>query len=137
MATTTDTLTAAGHSLGYTGSMTLAFQVMDMAKAIDWYQDTLGFKLMYKLDEMGWCELSTADRNILVGLSQVEEPKVAGGPVPTFGVKDIDEARRQLEAKGVRFDGATREIPEMVKLATFYDPDGNTLMLHESLAEQP
>jgi hypothetical protein len=35
----------------------------------------------------------------------------------------------------VRFDGPTREYPGMVKLATFFDPDGNTLMLYESLGQ--
>ena len=40
---------------------------------------------------------------------------------------------QRLAQKGVRFDGATRQVGEMVKLATFYDPDGNTLMLAEQL----
>ncbi len=56
-----------------------------------------------------------------------------GGATLTFGVKDIDAAREQVEAKGVRFDGPTREIEGLVKLATFYDPDGNTLMFYEGL----
>jgi hypothetical protein len=33
----------------------------------------------------------------------------------------------------VRFDGETREIEGMVRLATFYDPDGNTFMLAQRL----
>ena len=33
----------------------------------------------------------------------------------------------------MRFDGETREIEGMVKLATFYDPDGNALMLSQRL----
>ncbi len=45
---------------------------------------------------------------------------------------DIDVARKHLESHGVRFDGDTREIEGMVKLATFYDPDGNSFMLAES-----
>ena len=36
----------------------------------------------------------------------------------------------------MRFDGPTQEIPEMVKLATFYDPDGNKLMLYQDLSGQ-
>jgi predicted enzyme related to lactoylglutathione lyase len=55
---------------------------------------------------------------------------------PTFGVKDIEHARSQLEGNGVRFDGDTIEIPEMVKLATFFDPDGNSLMLYQTLCDQ-
>ena len=55
------------------------------------------------------------------------------GTVPTFGVKDIDAARAHLESLGTRFDGDTYEIDGMVKLATFYDPDGNAWMLSQLL----
>ncbi len=58
-------------------------------------------------------------------------PKV-GGTTPVFGVRDLAAARSHLESNGVRFDGETQVIPEMVKLATFYDPDGNPPMLAES-----
>ena len=51
----------------------------------------------------------------------------------TFGVKDIDKARATLEELQVRFDGETLTIPEMVRLATFFDPDDNKLMLYQSL----
>ena len=50
-----------------------------------------------------------------------------------FGVNDISSSRSELEDKGVSFDGETVEIPGMVKLATFFDPDGNAYMLAESL----
>ena len=133
--TTSTTLTEAGLSLGYNGGLTIAFQVTDIAKSIDWYQNVLGFKLAYQVEEMGWCELSTSVDGVHVGLSQVETPK-PGGPTPTFGVNDIDQARRQLEDKGVRFDGDTIEVPDMVKLATFFDPDDNSLMFFQSLSDQ-
>ena len=40
-----------------------------------------------------------------------------------------------LEAAGVRFDGETETIEGMVSIATFFDPDGNALMLAEDLSE--
>ena len=54
----------------------------------------------------------------------------------SFAVEDIDAARKLLESKDVRFDGPTRVYDGMVKLATFYDPDGNTLMLFQDLSNQ-
>ena len=135
MTTTTETLTEAGVSLGYNGGLTIAFQVKDLSKSIDWYQNVLGFKIQYHLEEMGWCELTTSVGNVNVGLSQVEELKI-GGPTPTFGVKDIEHARSRLESEGVKFDGETIEIPQMVKLATFFDPDGNSLMFFQTLSDQ-
>jgi CreA protein len=59
-----------------------------------------------------------------------------GSTTPTFGVLDIDAARRYLESKDVRFDGETYEIEGMVKLCTFYDPDGNSYMLAQSLTDE-
>ena len=133
--TTSTALTETGLSLGYDGGLTIAFQVTDIKKSIDWYQDILGFKLTYHLQEMGWCELTSSVEKVNIGLSQVEAIK-SGGPTPTFGVKDIEHARSQLESNGVRFDGDTIEIPQMVKLATFFDPDGNSLMLYQTLSDQ-
>jgi len=122
-------------NLGYDGGLTCAFSVKDLDSAIAWYRDVLGFELAYKLDEMGWCELTTPVKNVNVGLSQVESPHVEGGATLTFGVKDIDAARTTLESRDVRFDGPTQTIPEMVKLATFFDPDGNKMMLYQGLGE--
>ena len=95
----------------------------------------LGFTVLYQMDEMGWAELTSPVARVNLGLSQVEKPKVGAGPVPTWGVTDIDSARATLEAKGVRFDGETQTIPDMVRLATFYDPDGNAFMLYQSLGD--
>jgi CreA protein len=51
-------------------------------------------------------------------------------------VLDIEAARKYLESKDVRFDGDTYEIEGMVKLCTFYDPDGNSYMLAQSLTDE-
>jgi catechol 2,3-dioxygenase-like lactoylglutathione lyase family enzyme len=125
-------------TLGYDGGLTISIQCKDRKKSLAWYQDILGFKLLYEVEEIGWCELQTevAGGRVNIGLSQVETLKSGAGPVPTFGVKDIDAARKKLEAKDVRFDGKTREYPGMVKLATFFDPDGTALMLYQDLSGQ-
>jgi predicted enzyme related to lactoylglutathione lyase len=124
---------ASKSALGYTPGLTCALNVRDLNRGIAFYRDILGFKLLYQMDEMGWCELETEVPGVNVGLSQVEEAGGKGGATLTFGVSDIERARRQLEAKGVGFDGPTNVIEGMVKLATFYDPDGNALMLYQGL----
>ena len=121
-------------NIKYDGGLTAALSVKDMAKAIKWYQDNLGFKLQYKMDEMGWCELESPVARVNVGLSAVEKPEVKGGATLTFGVKDIKAARSELEKKGVKFDGEIRTIEGMVSLTTFFDPDGNRLMFYQSLS---
>jgi catechol 2,3-dioxygenase-like lactoylglutathione lyase family enzyme len=121
------------HPIRYRPELTAATQVKDMQRSIHWYRETLGFTVIYEVKEMGWCELATSVPGVSLGLSQVESPKVGAGPVLTWGVLDIAAARHHMEERDVRFDGPTHEIPGLVKLATFYDPDGNAFMFAESL----
>ncbi len=119
--------------LQFNGSLTISFQVKDRKAVAEWYRKNLGFQLLYDVAQIGWCELATETKGVNIGLSEVEKPAVGAGPVPTFGVKNIAAARSLLEAAKVKFDGPTHEFPGMVKLATFFDPDGNALMLFEDL----
>lgn len=117
----------------YDGGLTISFHVRDRKKTAAWYEKVLGFKVLYDVAEIGWCELASPVARVNVGLSDVQTITAGAGTTPTFGVRDIDAARKHMEAHDVRFDGATRTIPGMVKLATFFDPDGNTLMLYQDL----
>ena len=119
----------------YSENIVISVGVSDFERAIEWYQDVLGFELVYKLDQYGWCEMSTPTKHVTIGLGQTEEVK-PGSTTPTFGVMDIAASRKYLESKDVRFDGDTYEIEGMVKLCTFYDPDGNSYMLAQSLTDE-
>ena len=50
-----------------------------------------------------------------------------------LNVDDVHGARKELEAKGVEFQGETLETP-VCHMALFQDPDGNDLMLHRRYA---
>ena len=121
--------------MGYNGTIVFSVDVSDLQQAIAWYQEALGLELSYVMEEIGWCELKTATPKVTIGLSQVEKVSV-GNTTPTFGTADIEKARAHLEAHGVRFAGPTQTVAGMVKLATFYDPDGNAYMLAETLPNQ-
>ena len=112
--------------------MVISVNVSNFDAAVEWYGKALGFELVYRLDQYGWGEVRTPLTGITIGLGQSEELK-HGGTVPTFTVKDIEAARAHLESLDTKFDGDTYEIDGMVKLATFYDPDGNAWMLAERL----
>jgi len=116
-----------------TNIITLSISVSDRHASAAWFKEKLGFELRYHIDEAGWSELETKTEGVILGLGEQSEPK-PGNCVPVFGVDDIDTARRALEAADVKFDGPTQVIPEMVKLATFYDPDDNAFMLAEDLS---
>jgi len=54
---------------------------------------------------------------------------------PALHVDDVEDARKQLEAKGVEFQGETLDTG-VCHMAMFTDPDGNDLMLHHRYAPQ-
>ena len=113
-------------------TITLAMSVRNRHASAEWYGAKLGFELIHHMDEAGWSEMRTKTEGVVLGLGEQSEPS-PGNTVPVFGVADIETARRSLEAAGVRFDGETETIEGMVSTATFYDPDGNALMLAEDL----
>ena len=115
-------------------TITIAMSVKDRHASANWYKEVLGFETLYHADEAGWSEIETNTRGVTIGFGEHTEP-APGNCVPVFGVADIDSARARMEETGIPFDGPTDVIEGMVKTATFYDPDGNALMLAEDLTQ--
>ena len=118
-------------AISYDGGLTCAFGVTDLNRSIAWYRDILGFELLYRHDETAWCELSTGVARVNVGLSERQEAGGSGGSTLTFGVTDLEAAKASLDGNNVRQDGDIIEIDGLVRLLTFYDPDGNALMFYQ------
>ena len=116
-------------------TITFAISVSDRHASAQWYNEKLGFELLYHIDEAGWSELQTKTKGVILGLGDQTKP-VPGNAVPVFGIADIVEARKSLEAAGVEFDGETLVYEGMVSTATFYDPDRNALMLAQDLSDK-
>ena len=114
-------------------TITLAISVRDRHASADWYKKHLGFELLFHADEAGWCEVRTKTEGVTLGLGEQTEP-APGNATPVFGVSNIADARKALEDADVKFDGETQTIEGMVSLATFYDPDGNAMMLAQDLS---
>jgi catechol 2,3-dioxygenase-like lactoylglutathione lyase family enzyme len=100
----------------------------DKERAREFYGDVLGLELE-KPTPIGY---EFAAGNVTIG---IWEPEAVGrdfqpNPAPlALRVPDVAAARAELEAKGVRFDGETRDT-SVCHMAFFADPDGNGLMLH-------
>lgn len=121
-------------AIPYDGGLACALSVTDLDVSLAWYRDVLGMELLYRRDDIAWCEFATSVARVTVGLSQTGSAGGSGGATLTFGVTDIDAAKAALDAAGVRQDGAIDEVPDMVRLLTFYDPDGNALMFYQDLS---
>ena len=115
-------------------TITLALSVRDRHASAEWYEKNLGFQLLFHIDEAGWSEMQTNTEGVTLGLGEQAEP-TPGNTVPVFGVADIAVARTALENVEVKFDGETETVEGMVSTATFYDPDGNALMLAQDLTK--
>jgi CreA protein len=136
MTTPAVTIPTQASNLGYTSKLTCSVSVRNLEQAKRWYAEVLGFRHLYTVTEIGWSELATTIPGVNIGLSQVETHEVKGSIVLTIGVKDISHARAQLEQYHTKFDGDTYSLAGMVKLATFFEPDGNPFRLFESLMQQ-
>jgi catechol 2,3-dioxygenase-like lactoylglutathione lyase family enzyme len=121
-------------AIDYDGGLTCSIGVTDLDRSIAFYRNVLGFALLYRRDDIAWCELETGVEKVNIGLGQREQAGGAGGATLTFGVADIDVAKAELDRHGVRQDGPIREIAGLVRLLTFYDPDDNALMFYQEPA---
>lgn len=119
--------------LQFVPEVTASMAVSNLDRSIDWYQQVLGFTLLYRADEIGWCEMSTHMPGVNIGLSENQSVTQGGGATNVWTVSDIEAGKTHLTAHGVKLDGDIQTIPELVRLLTFYDPDGNAMMLAQSL----
>ncbi len=71
-------------ALDYNPELTASMGVTDLDRSITWYEEVLGFKLLYRAEDIAWCELSTMVPGVNVGLSQ-NENVVQGGGQPMSG----------------------------------------------------
>jgi catechol 2,3-dioxygenase-like lactoylglutathione lyase family enzyme len=110
-----------------------AVPVTDMERSTSFYRDTLGLP---QTSEGGFPEFKLGDNGFLYLLSleaigsQFRAPHDAGF---ALRVADVAEARKELEAKGVEFNGEILDTG-VCHMAFFGDPDGNQLVLHRHYA---
>lgn len=112
--------------------------VSDFKKSKKFFVDTLGLELNSEADEYGWLELQGHLGGAKLGVAQMNEReshKPGSNAVLTFTVDNIEQKKRDLESKGVKFTSDIMEVPGHVKLATFVDPDNNTFQLVQVIKE--
>jgi predicted enzyme related to lactoylglutathione lyase len=109
------------------------YQVKDLEAAKKFYGEVLGLKKT--LDLGSWCEFSHADGGASIGLNAMREDDERGATV-VLRVDDLNRAQKDLTSKGVKFEGEVHEVPGVVRIATFRDPEGNRLQLCQVLMQQ-
>ena len=100
----------------------------------DFYGDTLGLERSKRWGDMPASEFETGSLTIALMQSDAFGIEFAPHSLPiALHVDDVEKARGELEAKGVKFGGDTLDSG-VCHMAHFRDPDGNVLMLHHRYA---
>ena len=118
----------------------VALPVKDIARAVAFYRDSLGMRLLFEAPPALAFFDADGVRLMLSGPEAQGPDDADCSSIIYFAVKDMDQAQRALKARGVHF---TRD-PQMVArmehhdlwLAFLEDGEGNTLALSSEVRRQ-
>jgi catechol 2,3-dioxygenase-like lactoylglutathione lyase family enzyme len=108
--------------------------VADMDRAVRFYVETLGFKLVVRHGD-DWAEVD-AGGGLVLGLHKASPRAPAPGTAGSIAIglsvnQPLEDVVAVLANRGVKFHGAI-SADGPVKLAFFGDPDGTALYLAET-----
>lgn len=108
--------------------------VTDFEQAKTFYTDILELDLVLEDEDSKWAEFQVSPgAKIAIHGVKVTNASPIGAIV--LEVENMDKAELWLAGKGIKLSDK-EEIPGMVKLASFSDPDGNMIQLSQLLMEQ-
>jgi methylmalonyl-CoA/ethylmalonyl-CoA epimerase len=107
----------------------IAITVADVPRAIAFYKDALGLKLLFQMPTMGFFDCG----GVRLMVSTSEKPGETYSSILYFKVADIQEAWRELMARGVTSEREPHLIAKLpdhdLWMAFFRDPDRNVMAL--------
>jgi catechol 2,3-dioxygenase-like lactoylglutathione lyase family enzyme len=109
--------------------------VTDLERSLAWYRDTLGLE---QTRHGQWPEFRLGENAFLYLLDPTDIGQEFRGPHTAsiaLRVGDVAEAKVELEARGVEFDGEVFDTG-VCHMAPFHDPDGNAFLLHRRYAPE-
>jgi predicted enzyme related to lactoylglutathione lyase len=113
--------------LGRSPIVQIGLWMKDLAAARDFYERTLGLKLMFAAPQM--CLFQVGAVRLLMGHAPPGTP--SGNSVVYFSAEDLDSVHEALVAAGVKILRAPHMIAELphadLWMCEFLDPEGNVL----------
>ena len=110
----------------------IALSVTDIERAIAFYRDTLGMKLLFQVPNLGFFDCAGV-RLMLSG----SQPAGTSATVIYFKVPDIHQAFAAIKDRHAAMEGEPHLVARMpdheLWMAFFRDPDGNLLALMSEL----
>ena len=107
------------------------YAVKDMARARRFYEGVLNLKPAKAIDtpKGQWVEYEIGAQTLALGCAPGFNPSADGCSV-ALEVDAFDDAVGHLRANGVKFRFEPFTSP-VCRMASFYDPDGNCLIVHK------
>jgi len=107
----------------------IALSVTDIRRAIAFYRDTLGMKLLFQVPNMGFFDCG----GVRLMLSASQQRQGTSATVVYFKVPEIHQAFSTLKSRNADIEQEPQMIARMpdheLWMAFFRDPDGNLLAL--------
>ncbi len=109
----------------------LMIYVNDLARAVNWYKENLGFKENFVAPN-SYASLRHDEMNFKLDLhpSEADSKDVGFGALQYFTPHHFDEALEDLKNKGIKV-GTPRREGSSSRFVTFWDSEGNALGLME------
>jgi predicted enzyme related to lactoylglutathione lyase len=117
------------QEIGFSGLATFDIQVRDRAEAIQWLSQVLAFEHLFTEESMNWAEVRSPVDNVTIGIEEIRDRPIRTSNID-FGVRDIEVARRAIEARGGVFVGETTDYGPVL-IARLRDPSGNMFNLFQ------
>ena len=120
-----------------TGVAQVALVVHDLGRAVAFYRDTLGLKLLFQVPSAAFFDCGGV--RVMLALPEASHPELDHPPsILYYRVDDVAATCRTLAARGVRLEGEPHVVGQFegrdVWLGHYYDMEGN---LHAVTAEVP
>ena len=117
-----------------------ALVVRDLERAVAFYRDTLGIKLLFEVPSAAFFDCGGV--RLMLAVPDPAHPALDHAPsILYFRVDDIRGACERLEAHGVRLEGEAHVVGQLenrdVWLAHFYDMENNLHALTSEVARPP
>jgi lactoylglutathione lyase len=118
--------------------------VRDYEAAFRFWRDTVGLAVISGEEEGPYAEFETGPATLAIfsstamsnstGVTSGRGGRGADDLMIVIAVDDVDQAARDLEARGVRFASQPTDQPDWgIRVAHFRDPDGNLAELYSPL----
>ena len=112
--------------------------VKDLAPALKYYRDVLGFRIDWSADEVGLAGLSRGGTRFFLAGADYRKPMRNRGPVLQWlimhGREAVDALHAEWAGKDALLDGPPEDKPYNLYEFIVRDPDGNMLRVFHDIA---